>query len=57
MKHFVTRNYRDSETGVSITRVFAFEAETQEEYQATLEEINRMPPPDVPDGLGGESDQ
>ncbi|WP_299192466.1 hypothetical protein [uncultured Erythrobacter sp.] len=57
MNHFVMREYRDPQTGISITRVFAFEAETQEEYQATLEEINRMPPPDVPDGLGGEDIQ
>lgn len=57
MNHLVTRNYRDPQTGVSITRFFVFEASTQEEHQATLEEINRMPPPDIPDGLGGEDSQ
>ena len=57
MIHCTTRQFDDPHTGRSKTRVFLFEADTQEEYQAIMEEIARMPLPGVPTETGGEGDQ
>ncbi|MXP09636.1 hypothetical protein [Pseudoblastomonas halimionae] len=48
MIHCFTRQYDDLYTGRRKTRVFFFEADTQEDYQATLGEILRMPLPGIP---------
>lgn len=57
MIHCTTRQFDDPHTSRRKTRVFLFEADTQEEYQAIMEEIARMPLPGVPTETGGEGDQ
>ena len=54
MIHLIARSYRDPQTGVVITRVFRFEAETEEQYQTRLEEALSIPLPGEPIKTDGE---
>lgn len=47
MKRLVQCDYRDLRTDETWTRLFVFDAETGERYDATKEEIESAPLPDL----------